>query len=307
MILQGVIIINGSHRSTQVITIKPEPPYTITPHLSQFTLRNSPTPCVYDPEARACRRAVTWGVNEPVAYEARVIREGWDPLIEVRVYAGPKAVAEKVVRHILNTDYTYPNVNSLINACPGLAGILSKHPGLRPALNPSMWESLLKAIIGQQIPTRLASKITAKLTLTLGRKLVRGRKEFYDLPTPHDVLNAGADALRRAGLSRRKAEYVLGVAEAVVKRGYDLESIAKLGPEEAVEELMKFRGVGAWTAKLSYMARTGNLSLLLPEDLSVSRGLQLANCVKELNDDVRPHAGLISYLAAYLYEGRKQR
>jgi len=302
-----VIIINGSHRSTQVITIKPAPPYTITPHLSQFTLRDLPTPCIYDPEAKACRRAVTWGVKEPIAYEAKVIREGWNPLIEVHVYAGPKAVVEDVVKHILNTEYAYPDVNSLINACPGLKEVLGKHPGLRPSLNPSMWESLLKAIIGQQIPTRLASRITAKLTLTLGRKLVKEGKEFYDIPTPHDVLEAGVEALRNVGLSRRKAEYVLGIARAVVKDGYDLESVIDLSHDDAIEELRKFRGVGPWTAKLAYMACTGNLNLLLPEDLSVSRGLKLAGCREELISKAMPHAGLISYLAANLYEARKPR
>jgi len=307
LILRGVIIINDPRRDTQVITIKPKPPYTITPHLSQFTLRNSPTPCIYDPQARTCRRAVTWGVEEPIAYEAKVVREGWDPLIEVHVYAGPESLAEKVVRHVLNTDYAYPDVNSLINACPGLKEVLSKYPGLRPALNPSMWESLLKAIIGQQIPTRLANRITAKLTLTLGRKLVRCGKEFHDLPTPHDTLKAGAEALRGVGLSRRKAQYILGIAEAVVKGRYDLESITKLRPEDAIEELRKFKGVGPWTAKLAYMACTGNLNLLLPEDLSVSRGLKLAGCREELISEAAPHAGLISYLAANLYEGRKPR
>jgi len=74
-----------------------------------------------------------------------------------------------VVRHVPNTDYAYPNVNSLINACPGLKEVLSRHPGLRPALNPGMRESLLKAITEQQITMRLALRITAKLTLTLGR------------------------------------------------------------------------------------------------------------------------------------------
>ncbi len=302
-----MIIISGSHRITRVITIAPKPPYTITPHLSQFTLRDQPTPCIYDSQARTCRRAVTWGVKEPVAYEARVVREGWDPLIEVQTYAGSERVAERVVRHVLNTDYAYPDVNSLINVCPGLKGILSRHPGLRPALNPSMWESLLKTIIGQQIPTRLANRITAKLTLTLGRKLVKEGKEFYDLPTPNDILSAGTDKLREVGLSRRKAEYVLGIAKAVVREGYDLEAVAKLRPEEAVEELRKFRGVGSWTAKLAYMACTGNLNLLLPEDLSVSRGLKLAGCREELIDGVLPHAGLISYLAANLYESLRPR
>ena len=112
--------------------------------------------------------------------------------------------------------------------------------------------------------------------------------------------------LRALGLSRRKAEYVNGVAEAIVKQGYDLEGVGELPPQEAVEELRKFRGVGLWTAKLAYMAYTGNLNLL-PEDLSVSRGLRLAQCREELLGKVTDYAGPISYLAATLYEHTPRR
>lgn len=48
---------------------------------------------------------------------------------------------------------------------------------------------------------------------------MRGGKEFRNLPALHDTLKAGAEALRGVGLSRRKAEYILGIAKAVVKGG----------------------------------------------------------------------------------------
>ena len=125
---------------------------------------------------------------------------------------------------------------------------------------------------------------------------------FYDFPVPEAMLRAGVSRLRNLGLSRRKAEYIIGIAEAIVKRGYDLERVGRLPPQEAVEELRVFKGVGPWTAKLAYMAYTGNLNLFLPEDLSVSRGLRLAGCRRELIVEAIDYAGLISYLAAMLYE-----
>lgn len=287
--------------------IRPRAPYMITPHLRQFSLRGEPTPCLYDEVSRTCARLVTLGDGTRVGFEATVVSEGWDPLVRVRVLFGsPKAVVG-VVKHVLNVGYEYPDTSLLVEACPGLRVVVEEYPGLRPALNPSMWESLVKAVINQQIPTRLALRITSRLVECLGERVVVSGRALYDFPSPEAVLGAGVERLRGLGLSRRKAEYVISVAEAIVKQGYDLEGVGELPPQEAVEELRKFRGVGPWTAKLAYMAYTGNLNLLLPEDLSVSRGLRLAQCREELLGKVTDYAGLISYLAATLYEHTPRR
>ncbi len=293
-----------SYRGKELVAIiKPNPPYMITPHLREFTLKSRPTPCIYDDVSRTCMRMVTWGTEEEVAYKATVISEGWKPLIRIHVFKGSLETAMRIIEHILNVKYVYPDISILIKACPGLKEVVKKYPGLRPALNPSMWESLVKTIVNQQIPIYLALRIISKLVEYLGRKItIDNSRIFYDFPTPEAVLKAGIDELRHIGLSKRKAEYVTDIAKAIVKRGYDLERIGKLTPQEAVEELMTFRGVGPWTAKLAYMAYTGNLNLFLPEDLSVDRGLRLANCKRDLIIETIEYAGLISYLAAMLYE-----
>jgi len=286
-----------------VVVIKPVPPYTITPHLRRFSLRGSPTPCVYDDALRRCSRLVRVR-GCLVAYRVFIVREGWDPLIKVHVLRGDVGVTAEVVKHVLNTEYRYPSTDELISACPGLEVVLRRYPGLRPALNPTMWESLVKAITNQQISIYLALTITSRLVTHYGIRLRVGDGEYlYDFPTPEEVLRAGVTGLRSVGLSLRKAEYVVGIAEAIVKQGYDLGRVAELRPDEAIEELMKFRGVGPWTAKLAYMAYTGNLSILLPEDLAVRKGLEIARCREDVLKELTPHAGLISYLAAFLYEG----
>ncbi len=286
-----------------VAVIKPNVPYMITPHLRQFTLKDKPTPCIYDDVSRTYMRLVTWGTEEGVAYKATVISEGWKPLIKIHVYKGPLETAMRIIEHILNVKYVYPDTSLLIRTCPGLREVVERYPGLRPALNPSMWESLVKTIVNQQILVHLALRIISKLVEYLGKKInIDKSRIFYDFPTPEAILNTGIDVLRNMGLSKRKAEYVTDIAKAIVKQGYDLERIGKLTPQEAIEELMTFRGIGPWTAKLAYMAYTGNLNLLLPEDLSVNRGFRLANCRREFMIKAVDYAGLISYLTAILYE-----
>ncbi|HDI02077.1 MAG TPA: DNA-3-methyladenine glycosylase 2 family protein [Ignisphaera sp.] len=284
------------------VVISPIPPYMISPHIARFTLKDMPTPCIYNPDAKVCRRAIRWGIRGIVAYEVKIVREGWNPLINVSVYLGEKEIVEHIVKHILNTEYCYPEIDTLVNTCPGLSKVLNRYPGLRPALSPSLWGSLLKAIISQQIPMYLANRIIARLIMSIGRKFVIHGKEFYDVPTSYEIVEVGFEKLRMLGLSRRKAEYILSIAKAIVRDRYDIESLAKLDPEEAIKELCRFKGIGPWTAKLAYMATTGRLTLLLPEDKSVRKGLEIAKCRKEAVEKLREYAGLISYLASFLYE-----
>jgi len=232
----------------------------------------------------------------------------WEPLIKVRVFACDPECTVKVVEHIMNVEYEYSDTSLLVRVCPKLREIIEKYPGLRPSLNPSMWESLVKAIVNQHVNMSLALRIISRLVVNLGMKLrTQDGEILYDFPSPEAVLRAGVTRLREMGLNRRKAEYIINIAETIVRRGYDLEEIAKLPPHSAVEELMKFKGVGLWTAKLTYMAYTGDLNLLLSEDLSVSRGLELAGCPRKLPKEIMSYAGLLSYLAAFLYENSKTR
>ncbi len=133
---------------------------------------------------------------------------------------------------------------------------------------------MVKTTISQNLPQKIALKIIARLVESLGEKRVYRNTIFYDFPKPEAIVEAGIDKLYSPGLSRRKAEYVYGVARLVLE-GCDIESLRKKNIGEAIRELKRIKGVGSWTAKLALMASTGNLSLDLLEDKAVSRGLTL--------------------------------
>ena len=61
--------------------------------------------------------------------------------------------------------------------------------------------TLARAIIGQQVSTGAADAVWDKFIEAAGKR-----------PTPVAVLRVGIDGLRQAGLSQRKAEYVLDLA-----------------------------------------------------------------------------------------------
>ena len=282
----------------EIIELRPKPPYMITPHIRLFTLPDRPTPCIYN--NGCCRR-----MFQGLIYEAYINGEPDDPLLRVKVYRGNARVVRRLIEHVYNVYLDYTEFLECIKGFPRLYEIACRYRGLRPALAPSLFEALIKSIISQNISQKLALKITSRLVELYGERVEVNGRVFYDFPSPSRLAEVGTMKLKKIGLSIRKAEYIHGIAKAVAN-GYNLEFLKKLKPLEAVKELIKFKGVGLWTAKLSLMAATGNLSLDLLEDKAVSRGLKMLGLrgsdIDHVVKSCRKYVGLIMYLSALGYE-----
>ncbi|NPA99213.1 MAG: DNA-3-methyladenine glycosylase 2 family protein [Crenarchaeota archaeon] len=281
-----------------VRAIHPCPPYMITPHLSQFSLIGKPTPCIYDPRTHSCRRLLHID-NEQIAYTVYFRGEPWKPVIKIKIYMGDPDKAVEMIKHIYNTHYKYPDIETLLKYAPKMKNLIQEYPGLRPGLTPSLWEALVKNIIGQNIGLRQALLITSRLVENLGSRVVVGDSVFYGFPGPREIREAGEERLRGYGLSWRKASYLVGAADLFIRGEITPSMLTSASRDEAIEILMGIKGVGPWTAKLTYMMYTGDLSVYLREDLSVRRGVESLGIPGDVEDSV---AGLISYLAAYYYE-----
>ncbi len=281
--------------------IRPKPPYMISLHLKLFSLPGRPTPCLY--VDGCCRRIFDGDV-----FEVCIDGEPFEPVLLVRVYRGDLGRVRRVVEHIYNVRLDYNAFMKCVNDYPVLRDLASRYPGLRPALVPSLHEAVVKNIVNQQIPIRLALRIVSRLVEEYGGKTVVGGRVFYDFPKPEALASRSIEELRRLSLSRRKAEYIIGLSK-LVAEGYDLESLREKAPAIAIEELTRIRGIGPWTAKLSLMASTGNLSMDLLEDKAVANGLRrlgLRDKLGEITSRCRNYIGLVMYLSALAWKNRSK-
>ena len=112
--------------------------------------------------------------------------------------------------------------------------------GFRPPLAPSPFESLVTSISAQQVSLFAAFAIRNRLIQRYGK---RG-EHAYSFPTRERLARAREEDLFALGFSRRKAEYVLGLAQEPV----ELEALAGLPDEEVQARLVSVRGLGEWTA-----------------------------------------------------------
>ena len=131
---------------------------------------------------------------------------------------------------------------------------------MRPGVE-GLFVGLISSIIGQQISIKAADSIWRKLEAAVGEV------------TPERLVQAGPDELRACGLSGRKAEYVRGVAEAVVSGTLDLDALEQADDETVIRELIKLRGVGRWTAEMLLIFSLQRQDVMSYDDYGLRTGL----------------------------------
>lgn len=136
-------------------------------------------------------------------------------------------------------DYWEAAVAHLMRRDRILKKIIPQHPDAWLTSRGTPFVTLARAIIGQQVSTKAADAVWDKFIEAAGKR-----------PTPVAVLRVGIDGLRQAGLSQRKAEYVLDLAAHFGERRVHPERWADMDDEAVISELVAIRGIGRWTAEM---------------------------------------------------------
>src|SRR5437879_4283946 len=121
-----------------------------------------------------------------------------------------------------------------------LAVVAPHLAGFRPPLTPDPFEMLVGAITAQQVSLFSALAIRNRLIERFGKQV----GQVWAFPAREAIAAAGEDELFALGFSRRKAEYVVGLARSEL----DLHALADLPDEEVKARLVALRGIGEWTA-----------------------------------------------------------
>jgi 3-methyladenine DNA glycosylase/8-oxoguanine DNA glycosylase len=171
----------------------------------------------------------------------------------------------------------------LVTLVPPLAGF-------RPPLIPDPFELLVGAITAQQVSLVAATAIRNRIIERFGVQV----GEAWAFPTRERLARAGEDELFALGLTRRKSEYVIGLARSEL----DLDALAALPDDEVKARLTAVRGLGEWTADW-FLARHlgrphawpwGDLALRKAVE-ALYRGLD----VRDARDRFRPFENLTAH------------
>jgi DNA-3-methyladenine glycosylase II len=122
--------------------------------------------------------------------------------------------------------------------------------------------TLARSIVGQQISVKAADAIWQRF-LALCPKC-----------TPAQVIKAGP-ALLECGLSKRKAEYILDLAEHFKSKRLHVDSWSDMHDEDVIAELIQIRGIARWTAEMFLIFNLHRPNILPLDDLGLLKGISL--------------------------------
>jgi DNA-3-methyladenine glycosylase II len=103
--------------------------------------------------------------------------------------------------------------------------------------------------------------------------------------TPERLLGLGARRLRALGITRQKAAYCLGVAEAIGEGSLDLGALARMEDGEAAAALMRLKGVGPWTAEIYLLMALRRPDVWPSGDMALIRTVQDVKRLRRVPSD----------------------
>ena len=181
----------------------------------------------------------------------------------------------------------------LANTCEVMASLTRTYNPvvLEPKPPEQYFQIVVSSIIGQQLSVKAANTIESRVWERVGEK------------APQALLGHTPEGLREVGLSRSKASYILGVAEAFAEGVIDPETLALMEPEQVSTTLTSLKGIGPWTAEMFLIFAMGSEDVWSPGDLGLKNAVQ-AHFGEGVNTEeiATRWAPYRSYAALYLWE-----
>ena len=162
---------------------------------------------------------------------------------------------------------------------------------------PANFGTLARIIVGQQVSRSAATSIWTRL-LDMG------------IEDSNIISRVKLEDMMMAGLSRRKSEYIIGIANEILSGSLDLKSLSNLHGEEVKERLISIRGVGAWTADNYRLFALGDMDAWPANDIALQGGMKIIKSLdhrpnheemESLGGNWRPYRGAGALLLWHVY------
>ncbi len=134
---------------------------------------------------------------------------------------------------------------------------------IKPRSPNAYLRSLCREIIGQQLSGKVAQVIFGRFV-----KLFPGKNI-----TPEYLLKMPDAKIRKVGMSWSKVEFVKDLAKSVVEGKINLKKLKTLDNEQVINELLKVKGIGPWTAQMFLMFTLGREDVFSKGDLGLRKAI----------------------------------
>ena len=168
------------------------------------------------------------------------------------------------VGQTIKPDYWDAAVAHLMRRDRIMKRLIPKFPNISLVSRGNPFMTLARSIVGQQISVKAAESVWQRLLLECGKR-----------PTPASVQKAGVEKLRAAGLSGRKAEYILDLSTHFSEKLVHPKKWATMDDESVITELTAIRGSGRWTAEMFLIFNLQRPDVLPLDDVGLLNAISL--------------------------------
>lgn len=151
--------------------------------------------------------------------------------------------------------------HALQQADPIMASLIRAAGNASPRPRNEPFVSLSRSIIGQQLSVNAAEAIWRKV---LGR--------IGDM-TPTEVIAQNENTLLKCGLSRRKSQYLIHLADHFITNQISPNYWRNMKDDEVIQNLTQLKGIGRWTAEMFLIFYLLRPDILPVSDVGVRRAI----------------------------------
>ena len=163
--------------------------------------------------------------------------------------------------------------------------------------------SLTRSVIYQQISGKAAKKISDRYL----KLFSKGSKM-----SPIDVIKIDIEKIQNVGISRQKSGYIKNIANAFDEGLVNEAQLHKLSDKEIIDQLVKIKGVGRWTAEMFLIFTLRRPDVFPVTDLGVQKGFQIyydldelpsIDMMNEKSENWKPYRTIMSLYLWFAVEG----
>jgi DNA-3-methyladenine glycosylase II len=174
--------------------------------------------------------------------------------------------------------------------------------------DPPLWQrasgfrTLVHIILEQQVSLSSAKSMLLRLETAI--------QPF----TPERFLELGDEYVRRLGMTRQKAAYVLHLSDELVSGRLKLRGLSRLSDDQVLVRLTGIKGIGAWSANIYLLMAMRRADIWPAGDLALAVALQELKNLKrkpspeeleQIAESWRPYRAVAARMLWQYYLGRK--
>lgn len=168
-------------------------------------------------------------------------------------------------------EYGKSELDHITGRDPVMKALAERFGHLEKGMTEDVFVALVESIVGQMLSNKAAGTLCGRLKNIVG--------EF----TPAALAAHSAEEIKSCGISRRKAECILALAQDTLEGKYDFSSLETLSDEKVIEFLTQIKGVGRWTAEMIAEFSLGRKNVFSETDVALRNGIMQAHGYKTLS------------------------